>query len=162
MHWFVIVEELERLKQVSRNHYLQLRSVINSSVYPRVFQQIITNVELHSIIRYIEQNLQRLEFNTVRDSFILLVKAYSYEKEMLFKCRDMMLESVDDTRDKLLLEYRRGFGTTGICSLCSGDEDLLIRYPCHHQIHPYCTKDIKICCICALEDESFQSKPSLS
>jgi hypothetical protein len=38
-----------------------------------------------------------------------------------------------------------------------GDEDLIIRYPCNHQIHPYCSKDIKICGICVLEDESFQS-----
>lgn len=74
----------------------------------------------------------------------------------------MMMESVDDSRDLLLSAYRKGFHTTGVCNVCSGDEDLLIRYPCRHQIHPYCSKDIKICGICLLEDDSFQSTQQLS
>jgi hypothetical protein len=28
----------------SRNYYLHIRNVINTNIYPRVFQQIITNV----------------------------------------------------------------------------------------------------------------------
>lgn len=49
----MVVEELEKLKQPSRSLFMLIRNAINGSVYPRVFQQIITNVELTSILRYI-------------------------------------------------------------------------------------------------------------
>lgn len=40
---------------------------------------------------------------------------------------------------------KQGFVTDGFCSVCHHKEDLVIRYPCGHFIHPYCTTNLKIC-----------------
>lgn len=148
VHWFVVVEELEAVKAHRRNYFLQIRALVNNRLYPQLFQQIIRNVQLENIIEYLEKD--KLETSTVRDSFILMFKAYLYELQTMNRCREMMLLSVDSTRDDILLAYRRGMVIVGVCSVCHGDEDLLIRYPCGHKIHPYCTKEIKICRICML------------
>lgn len=34
---------------------------------------------------------------------------------------------------------------------------MVIRYPCGHFIHPYCTTDRKMCEVCSLEDTTFKS-----
>lgn len=76
--WMKIVEGFEGLKLKGTFHHYLISQVINERILPRLFQQIISNVELSSILRYVEENMKKLEFGTVRLLFTLLVKAYAY------------------------------------------------------------------------------------